>query len=314
MSGLLKVLSTCENNIFNVATIILTPVAAWAGKKIIWIRCTIHIVHQNRYFRFGPSISGSLGNWATRKSATRISKSEASWFCIIWAPIIITYTIITNLSPGCTIKTRLNDKENVSQNWLRHPAWSPPTIVLYHQNALNKFEHTVCLTKFWMNILKKPFWYFHLFDKDQYFWLKLPMDCKPRFQYRIGISGKNKDHIRFHWRLEFALCRLKWDQHNIWYTFVFSFSPHLHKSYHKNPRNPSGKIPAGLRKLWKSCLIESLKLTFVFVTGSNFFCITWNEIDTIFDTCSCSCSLPTSTSPITRRPRTPGGKFRRAWK
>ena len=147
MCELLKVSSTCENNIFIVATIILTPVIAWAGKNIIWIRLTIHIVHQNRYFRFGPSISGSLGNWATGKSATRISKSEASWFFIIWAPIMITYTIITNLSPGCTnciIQTGLNDKENVSQDWLRHPAWSPPTIVLHHQNALNKFDHTVC--------------------------------------------------------------------------------------------------------------------------------------------------------------------------
>ena len=207
-------------------------------------------------------------------------------------------------------------------------------------------------------------------------------------------------YICVHYRLELPLCRWKWHWYNIWYMFVFSWSPHPHKSYHRPTRNARPKIPAGLkilrasegdhrpwfritpagqRKLWKSfpieslkltfvfieglslhcvawneistifgtrscslflptstspitripgtpvgkfrrawenyeCPIESLKLTFVFVTGSNFFCITWNEIDTIFGTCSCSCSLPTSTSPITRRPRTPGGKFRRAWK
>ena len=142
-------------------------------------------------------------------------------------------------------------------------------------------------------------------------------------------------YICVHYRLELPLCRWKWHWYNIWYMFVFSWSPHPHKSYHRPTRNARPKIPAGLkilrasegdhrpwfmiipaglRKLWKSFPIESLKLTFVFVTGSNFLCVTWNEIDTIFGTCSCSCSLPTSTSPITRRPGTPGRKFRWAWK
>ena len=108
---------TRENNIFTAATIILKPVPTWAGKKVNWIRWTIHIVHQDRYFSLFrcpfircPFIYG-------RKSAIRISKSVASWFWINWAPITITYTIITNLSPGCTIKTRFNNKTDLKIDW-----------------------------------------------------------------------------------------------------------------------------------------------------------------------------------------------------
>ena len=126
-----RLLSTGKKNIFTVSTVFFAIIA---GHEVLSIGITSNIVPP----KWDPAVGSGGGFlpiilYLTDRSPRPTTVSKSTTSC---SSIRVSETIVTNLIRGercviCSYRTAL------SLNYSRHPAWSPNTIFICHQNTLD---------------------------------------------------------------------------------------------------------------------------------------------------------------------------------